>query len=104
MKKKKNKDVKEPDWLDPKNDRKTPYTEKELDMFVDGVIDNMKDVNSINKAIDEEGLLETRRILKQAFREMDPYYNKKDNWNYFITIRYTGQRAAYLNFISPTAC
>ena len=77
MKKKKN--VKEPDWLDPKNDRKTPYTEKELDMFVDGVIDNMKDVNSINKAIDEEGLLETRRILKQAFREMDPYYTKMAN-------------------------
>ncbi len=79
MKKKKKKNVKEPDWLDPKNDRKTPYTEKELDMFVDGVIDNMKDVKSINKAIDEEGLLETRRILKQAFREMDPYYDKKDN-------------------------
>ena len=48
-------------------------------MFVDGVIDNMKDVNSISKAIDEEGLLETRRILKQAFRKMDPYYTKKDN-------------------------
>ena len=79
MKKKKNINVKEPDWLDPKNDRKTPYTEKELDMFVDGVIDNMKDVKSINKAIDEEGLLETRRILKQAFREMDTYYTKKDN-------------------------
>ena len=79
MKKKKNITVKEPDWLDPKNDRKTPYTEKELDMFVDGVIDNMKDVKSINKAIDEEGLLETRRILKQAFREMDTYYTKKDN-------------------------
>ncbi len=79
MKKKKNKDVKEPDWLDPKNDRKTPYTEKELDIFVDGLIDNMKDVKSINKTIDEEGLLETRRILKEAFREMDPYYTKKDN-------------------------
>jgi len=79
MKKKKNKNVKEPDWLDPKNDRKTPYTEKELDIFVDGVIYNMKDVKSISKAIDEEGLLETRSILKQAFRKMDPYYNKKDN-------------------------
>ncbi len=79
MKKKKNKDVKEPDWLDPKNDRKTPYTENELDIFVDGVIDNMKDVKSINKAIDEEGLLETRRILKEAFRKMDPYYTKMAN-------------------------
>ena len=79
MKKKKNKNFEEPDWLDPKNDRKTPYTEKELDMFVDGVIDNMKDVKSINKAIDEEGLLATRRILKEAFRKMDPYYTKMDN-------------------------
>ena len=34
MKKKKNKNVKEPDWLDPKNDRKTPYTEKELDILL----------------------------------------------------------------------
>ncbi len=79
MKKKKNKNAKEPDWLDPKNDRTTPYTEKELDIFVDGVIDNMKDVESINKAIDEEGLLETRRILKEAFRKMDPYYTKMAN-------------------------
>ncbi len=84
MKKKKNKNVKEPDWLDPKNDRKTPYTEKELDIFVDGVIDNMKDVKSINKAIDEEGLLETRRILKEAFREMDPCYTKMDNQKYRV--------------------
>ena len=45
----------------------------------DGLIDNMKDVKSINKALDEEGLLETRRILKEAFRKMDPYYTKRDN-------------------------
>lgn len=48
-------------------------------MFVDGVIDNMKDVKSINNAIDEKGLLATRRILKEAFRKMDPYYTKMDN-------------------------
>ncbi len=45
----------------------------------DGLIDNMKDVKSINKALDEEGLLETRRILKEAFRKMDPYYTKMAN-------------------------
>ena len=79
MKKNKPK-IKEPDWLDPKNDRKTPYTEKKLNMFVDGVIDNMQDVESINKSIDNEGLLETRKILNKAFREIDPYYTKRDNW------------------------
>ena len=77
----KKKNVKEPNWLDPKNDRKTPYIEKELDIFVDGLIDNMKDVKSLNKAIDEEGLLETRRILKEAFRKMDTYYTKMANQN-----------------------
>jgi len=39
----------------------------------------MKDVKSISKAIDEEGLLETRRILKEAFRKMDLYYTKMNN-------------------------
>jgi len=51
MKKKKNKNIKEQDWLDPKNDRKTPYPEEELDIFVDGLIDNMKDVKSMNTTL-----------------------------------------------------
>ena len=28
----------EPEWLNPANDRKTPYTEKEIDIFVEGFI------------------------------------------------------------------
>ena len=39
----------------------------------------MKDVECINKALDEEGLLATRRILKEAFRKMDPYYTEMAN-------------------------
>jgi len=38
---KKNKTNDEPDWLDPTNDRKTPYTEEELDLFVEGFISSM---------------------------------------------------------------
>ncbi len=79
MKKKIKKKEKEPEWLDPKNDRTRPYTEKELEIFVDGVIENMRDVSRIDNSIDKEGLLETRKILKEAFRKMDPYYIKKDN-------------------------
>jgi len=30
--------VDEPDWMNPANDRKTPYTEEELDEFVEGFI------------------------------------------------------------------
>ncbi len=32
----------EPDWLDPANDRKTSYTEEELDLFLEGFIVNME--------------------------------------------------------------
>ena len=29
----------EPDWVNPANDRKAPYTEEELELFVDGFIE-----------------------------------------------------------------
>jgi len=29
----------EPDWMNPANDRKTPYSEEELELFVDGFIE-----------------------------------------------------------------
>jgi len=29
---------KEPDWMNPANDRETPYTEEEIDTFVEGFI------------------------------------------------------------------
>jgi hypothetical protein len=28
----------EPDWMNPANDSKTPYTYKEIELFVDGFI------------------------------------------------------------------
>ena len=31
----------EPDWLDPANDRKTPYTDEELKEFAQGFTDGM---------------------------------------------------------------
>jgi hypothetical protein len=33
----------EPDWLNPANDRKTPYTDEELDEFVEGFIIGLDD-------------------------------------------------------------
>ena len=33
----------EPDWLNPANDRKTPYTDEELELFVDGFIDGFEE-------------------------------------------------------------
>lgn len=33
----------EPDWMNPANDRKTPYTEEELELFVDDFIEGFGD-------------------------------------------------------------
>jgi len=33
----------EPYWMNPANDRKTPYTEEELELFVDGFIEGFGD-------------------------------------------------------------
>lgn len=33
----------EPGWMNPANDRKTPYTDKELELFVDGFIEGFED-------------------------------------------------------------
>lgn len=33
----------EPDWMPPANDLKTPYTDKELELFVDGFIEGFED-------------------------------------------------------------
>jgi len=32
-----------PDWMNPANDRKTPYTDEEFELFVDGFIDDFRD-------------------------------------------------------------
>ena len=76
MEQKKN-DVKEPEWLDPKNDRQTPYTEEELDLFVDGIIENMQDIEKLNITIQEEGIIETRKRLKEAIRSGPILHQKR---------------------------
>ena len=36
-------DDNEPDWMNPANDRKTPYTNEEIEEFVDGFILGLDD-------------------------------------------------------------
>lgn len=33
----------EPDWMNPANDRKTPYSDEELELFVDDFIEGFED-------------------------------------------------------------
>lgn len=71
MKKNKMSSAREPAWLDPKNDRRTPYTEEELEVFVDGFISRMDDIVDWKSMVNEVGEKRAREILKEGFRRMD---------------------------------
>ena len=61
----------EPDWVNPANDRKTPYTEEELELFVEGFIDGMSDTEALKSKLVEEGIDEVKKFLKERFRQLD---------------------------------
>ena len=58
-----------PDWVNPANDRKTPYTDEELELFVDGFIESFgeewEDLQS------KFGALTARRRIKDGFIAKD---------------------------------
>lgn len=68
-KKDNNKVAGEPDWLDPSNDRKAPYTEEELELFVDGYIKSNEE-KWISLVIDV-GEHKAREMIKDGFRKID---------------------------------
>ena len=72
MSKKETKSNNEPTWLNPKNDRKTPYTEEELELFVDGFINEIDDMQDWKRMVQEVGEQKAREILKEGFKRMDP--------------------------------
>lgn len=55
----------EPDWVNPANDRKTPYTDEELELFVDGFIEDYEDEREDLKL--KFGELTARRRIKNGF-------------------------------------
>jgi len=69
MTKKNNKEDFEPPWLDPANDRKTPYTEEELGLFARGFIDSNKE--AWIELVNEHGEEQAWNIVKDGFRKMD---------------------------------
>lgn len=60
----------EPDWMDPANDRKTPYTEEELDNFVEGFILGL-DSDQWLQIKAEYGESEARKIIKAGMIARD---------------------------------
>ena len=61
----------EPDWLDPRNDRKTPYSEQELELLVEGHAWSMGDVAAWKQRVEEVGEAKSREVLKEGFHRMD---------------------------------
>ena len=77
MKKKRDKKVDdvpgdwEPPWMNPENDRKTPYTEQELEEFAEGFISNMSDISEVSDLIKQMGIDNAKKIAKEGFRKQD---------------------------------
>jgi hypothetical protein len=67
-----------PDWLDPRNDRKTPYTDAELDIFADDFIARMSDTKAWKNLVAEFGEPKARDVLKQRLAAQDA--NSLLNW------------------------
>ena len=61
----------EPAWMNPANDRKTPYTEEELKMFAEGFAESMNDTKAYKDLQSEVGEENTIKVLKEQFREQD---------------------------------
>jgi hypothetical protein len=58
-------------WLKECNDRKTPFTEAELDRFAEDFLASMGDVQALTEMIDSEGIDKVKSLLKQRFRRQD---------------------------------
>ena len=59
-----------PDWINPANDRKTPYTEEEIDTFVEDFILGLDEQEWLSITSDH-GEEKTREKIRSAFVNMD---------------------------------
>ena len=68
----------EPPWLDPRNDRKTPFTDAELDVLADDFIARMADTQAWQDLVAEVGKQQAREVVKQRLAAQDA--NSLINW------------------------
>jgi hypothetical protein len=61
----------EPSWLDPRNDRKTPFTDAELDVLADAFIARMADTQAWRDLVAEVGGQQAREVVKQRLAAED---------------------------------
>ena len=63
----------EPDWVrDDKPPRTEPYTDEELDLFVEGFIQGHGDTPVWTSLVDEHGEAKVRLIIREGFRSQGP--------------------------------
>ena len=68
----------EPSWLDPRNDRKTPFTDAELDALAEDFIARMADTQAWQELVAEVGKQQAKEVLKQRLAAQDG--NSLINW------------------------
>jgi hypothetical protein len=68
----------EPSWLDPSNDRKTPYSDTELDRLTDDQIAMLADTPAWRNLVADVGTHRAREIVKARLAGRDP--NSLVNW------------------------
>ena len=68
----------EPSWLDPRNDRKTPFTDAELDVLANDFIARTADTRVWQDLVAEVGEQQAREVVKQRLAAQDP--NSLINW------------------------
>jgi hypothetical protein len=68
----------EPSWLNPRNDRKTPFTDAELYVLVDDFIARMADTQAWQDLVAEVGEQQAREVVKQRLAARDA--NSLINW------------------------
>ena len=71
MKNNDNSSDKEPDWMNPANDRKTPYTEEEIDTLVEDFILGLDEQEWLSITA-EHGEEKSKRKDKNRFRQHGP--------------------------------
>ena len=74
----KTQDASEQDWLNPANDRKTPFTDAELDRLASDFLAMNRDVAVWKDFIAKVGELEALAVLKQRLAARDS--NSLINW------------------------
>ena len=68
----------EPLWLDPRNDRRTPFTDAELGVLADDFIARMADTQAWQDLVAEVGEQQAREVVKQRLAAQDA--NSLINW------------------------